>query len=148
MFLSNLTWLKTAGPKVTRLKSAWLVAALLLVSHEFASARTAQIDSNLNLRDGPSLQNRIVVVMPAGATVTVGQCRGEWCQVEYRKQRGYANSALLGGGDGAYAAAPVAAEPPPVATKYDADDAARVLQWHDREWRDRYLREMEMRRRR
>ena len=132
----------------TWVNKLWLIAMLLLASNEFASARIAQIDNKLNLRDGPSLQSRIVSVMPAGASVTVGECRGEWCKVVYRGQRGYANSALLGGGDGAYAAAPAAAEPPPVATKYDADDAARVLQWHDREWRDRYLREMEMRRRR
>ncbi len=144
MSQSNLTWLIASW-----LNKAWLIAVLLLVSNQLATARTAQIDNKLNLREGPSLQSRIVTVMPAGASVTVGECRGEWCKVEYRKHRGYANSAILGGGDGAYAASPAAAsEPPPVATKYDADDAARVLQWHDREWRDRYLREMEMRRRR
>ncbi len=123
--------------------------ALLLLSSGVASARNVQIDSKLNLRDGPSLQRRVVMVMPAGATVKVGDCRGEWCQDEFRNQRGYANSAILGGGDVAYAAAPQAApESTPAATRYDPDDAARVLQWHDREWRDRYLRELEMRRRR
>lgn len=121
-------------------------AALLAISSGAASAREVQIDSNLNLRDGPSLQRRVIVVMPAGATVSVGECRGEWCQVQFRGRRGFASGALLSGG-GAYAAAPPAAPESPVrATRYDADDAARVLQWNDREWRDRYLREMEMRR--
>jgi hypothetical protein len=78
--------------------------------------------------------------MPAGATVTVGECRGEWCQVEYRGQRGYAVAAQLNNGTSAYATAPT-----PSATEYSADDAARVLNWHDREWRDRYWREQELR---
>jgi uncharacterized protein YraI len=124
-----------------------LAAVLLAVSSGAAAARDVQLDVNLNLRDGPSLQRRVVVMMPAGATVSIGECRGEWCKVQYRNHRGFASAPLLTG-DGAYAAAPPAAvqEAPVRATKYDADDAARVLQWNDREWRDRYLREMEMRR--
>ena len=86
-----------------------LAAALLIASCAVASARTAQIDNKLNLRQGPGPEHRVIVVMPAGATVNVGECRGEWCQVEYRGQRGYANSALLSGGDAALAAAPAAA---------------------------------------
>jgi uncharacterized protein YraI len=129
-----------------QLRNTVFAAALLAVSSGATSARDVQIDSNLNLRDGPSLQRRVLVVMPAGATISVGECRGEWCAVQFRGQRGFASGALLTGG-GAYAAAPPAASEAPVrATKYDADDAARVLQWNDREWRDRYLREMEMRR--
>jgi uncharacterized protein YraI len=119
---------------------------LLAVSGAAASARDVQIESNLNLRDGPSLQRRVIVVMPAGATVSVGECRGEWCQVQFRDRRGFASAALVSGGGAYAAAAPAAPEAPLRATRYDSDDAARVLQWNDREWRDRYLREMEMRR--
>ncbi len=134
---------------MTRSNTFWLTAALLLATGGVASARNVQIDSNLNMREGPSLQRRVVVKMPAGATIKVGDCRGEWCAVQFRQHRGFANSALLAGGDGAHAAAPVAApEAAPAATKYDADAAARVLQWHNPEWRDRYLRDLEMRRRR
>ena len=86
-----------------------LAVALLLASCAVASARTAQIDNKLNLRHGPGQEHRVIVVMPAGANVSVGECRGEWCKVEYRGQRGYANSALLSGGDAALAAAPAAA---------------------------------------
>lgn len=137
------------GSDMFQPRQVLFTVVLLIMSSGAASARNVQLDSKLNLREGPSLQRRVVMVMPAGATVRVGECRGEWCQVEYRSQRGFANSALLGGGDVAYAAAPQAApEAAPVATKYDPDDAARVLQWQDREWRDRYLRELEMRRRR
>ena len=121
----------------------WLIAALLLWSAATASARNAVIDSNLNLRAGPGLTHRVVMVMPSGATVTVGECSGEWCRVSFRGRQGFVSSALLKGGDGAYAAAPA---PAPIATKYDPDDAVRVLQWKDREWRDRYWRELEMRR--
>ena len=99
----------------------YLSAALLLGSCAAASARTAQIDNKLNLRQGPGQEHRVIVVMPVGANVTVGECRGEWCKVEYRGQRGFANSALLSGGDAALAAAP-AAVPAAASTKYDAND--------------------------
>ncbi|MET0668632.1 MAG: SH3 domain-containing protein [Xanthobacteraceae bacterium] len=121
-----------------------LAAALLIASCAVASARTAQIDNKLNLRQGPGSEHRVLFVMPAGANVTVGECRGEWCKVEFRGQRGYANSALLSGGDAALAAAPVAA-PAAASTKYEANDEVRVLNWNDREWRDRYWREMNLR---
>ena len=130
---------------MARSHSTWFVIATLLASCATASARTAQIDNKLNLRQGPGAEHRVIVVMPAGAQVTVGECRGEWCQVVYRGQRGYANSALLSGGDAAQAAAP---PPPQTATKYGAHDDVRVLNWNDREWRDRYWREMELIRRR
>jgi uncharacterized protein YraI len=119
----------------------WIGTLLLLSTAAVASPRTAVLDNKLNLRAGPGLDKRVVVVMPAGATVTVGECRGEWCAVAYRNHRGFVSSALVKGGDSAYAAAsaptPAPAAPQP-STKYDADDAVRVLNWHDREWRDRY----------
>jgi len=120
----------------------WIGTILLMsMSAAVASPRTAVIDNKLNLRAGPGLDKRVVTVMPAGATITVGECRGEWCAVAYRNHRGFVSSALVKGGDAAYAAAPAPAPAPAVAqpaTKYDADDAVRVLNWHDREWRDRY----------
>ena len=121
-------------------KKVWLVAVLLLASTAAASARSAVVESKLNLRAGPGPMHQVLLVMPAGATVTVGECRGEWCQVEYRGQRGYAVAAQLNNGTSAYATAPT-----PSATEYSADDAARVLNWHDREWRDRYWWEQELR---
>ena len=132
---------------MARPDKTWIAVVVLLASCAVASARTAQIDNKLNLRQGPGQEHRVLVVMPAGATVNVGECRGEWCQVEFRGQRGFANSALLSGGDAALAAAPVAA-PAAASTKYDANDEVRVLNWHDREWRDRYWRVMDLRKRR
>jgi uncharacterized protein YraI len=120
-----------------------LAVVLLIASCAVASARTALIDNKLNLRQGPGQEHRVIVVMPAGANVTVGECRGEWCKVEFRGQRGYASSALLSGGDAALAAAPPVGTQ--AATKYDANDEVRVLNWNDREWRDRYWREMNLR---
>jgi uncharacterized protein YraI len=122
-------------------RTFWVGALLLLSTAAVASPRTAVLDNNLNLRAGPGLDKRVVVVMPAGASVTVGECRGEWCAVAYRNHRGFVSSALVKGGDSAYAAAPVTAPAPAApqpSTKYDADDGVRVLNWHDREWRDRY----------
>ena len=130
---------------MSRPNQAWLAVALLVASCAGASARPAVVESKLNLRDGPGSQHRVLVVMPVGANVVVGECRGEWCQVEYRGQRGYASSAIFKGGDGAFAAAPA---PALAATKYDPNDEARVLQWNNSEWRDRYWREMELSRQR
>lgn len=121
-----------------------LAAVLLLLSSGAVSARVAQVESNLNLRAGPGAQHRVIVVMPAGASVTIGECRGEWCRVDYRGQRGYASSLHLGNGTGAFAAAPTPKTA--AATKYSEDDEVRVWQWEDREWRDRYWRELELRR--
>lgn len=120
----------------------WLAVAVLLASCATASARVAQIDNKLNLRQGPGAEHRVIVVMPAGAKVTVGECRGEWCAVNYRGQRGFASSALLGGGDGAYAAAPTSVPAQQPSTRYDAADEVRVHNWNDREWRDRYWKDM------
>jgi uncharacterized protein YraI len=100
------------------------------------------VESKLNLRDGPGQQYRVVAVMPAGASVTVGECRGEWCRVDYRGQRGYASRLHLGTGTTAFASAPT-----PVATEYSKDDGVRVFQWNNREWRDRYWDEMRSQRR-
>ena len=130
-------------PNGTGTNRLWIAAALLLASAATASARDALIDSNLNLRAGPALTQRIVVVIPAGATVNVGECGGEWCRIEYRGQKGYVSSALVKGGDAAYAAAPPA---PAVATKYNPHDSVTVHNWNDHEWRDRYWREMGARR--
>lgn len=130
---------------MSRPNMAWLAGALLLLlTGEAASARLALIESKLNLRQGPGPEHRVIAVMPAGANITVGECRGEWCQVEFRGQRGYASSLHLNNGAAAFAAAP--AQAAPAATKYDPDDAVRILNWHDREWRDRYWREMESQR--
>ena len=119
---------------------------MLLASSLAASAATVTLDTNLNLRQAPGSQHRVIVVMPAGARVSIHGCDGEWCRVEYRGRRGYASSIHLTG-NGAYAAAPPPpAAPAAVATRYDPEDAVRVLQWNNREWRDRYWREMELRR--
>jgi uncharacterized protein YraI len=121
-------------------------AAVLLASSVAASAAPVVLETNLNLRQAPGPQHRVIAVMPAGARVIIGGCNGEWCRIDYRGQRGYASSAHITG-NGAFAAAPPPpppAAPPPIATKYDADDAVRVLQWRNSEWRDRYWREMEV----
>jgi uncharacterized protein YraI len=124
-------------------KGWFAIALLLLLSVGAASARSAMVESKLNLRDGPGEQHRVMLVMPAGATVTVEECRGDWCCIDYRGQRGYASKLHLGNGTAAFAAAPV-----PVATQYSEADAVRVFQWHDREWRDRYWEERDARRQR
>ena len=77
----------------------WIGTILLLsTAAAVASPRTAVLDNKLNLRAGPGLDKRVVVVMPAGATVTVGECRGEWCAIAYRIHRGFVSSALVKGG--------------------------------------------------
>jgi hypothetical protein len=117
---------------MARSHSTWFVIATLLASCATASARTAQIDNKLNLRQGPGAEHRVIVVMPAGAQVTVGECRGE---------ANAANVAMPAARSWRAGIAAFATSPPPpqTATKYGANDDVRVLNWHDREWRDRYL---------
>ncbi len=53
---------------------------------------------NTNLRAGPSLQARVLTVVPRGQPVQVGRC-GEWCPVKYqaadKTYAGYISADLL-----------------------------------------------------
>jgi hypothetical protein len=52
--------------------------------------RTSVVPVKVNLRGGPTTDNEILATIPAGSTVRVGQCEGEWCAVTWNGKHGYA----------------------------------------------------------
>lgn len=132
---------------MSRPKAFGIAATLLLMlSSGSVSARVARLETNLNLREAPAAQARVIAVMPNGANVMIGACDAEWCQVNFGGRRGFASKMHLGDAGGAYAAAPQAQAAPVKATEYSEDDGIRVWQWDDREWRDRQWQKLELQR--
>jgi hypothetical protein len=48
------------------------------------------VSAKVNLRSGPGTDSEILATIPAGSTVRVGPCEGEWCAVTWNGQNGYA----------------------------------------------------------
>jgi uncharacterized protein YraI len=82
--------------------------AALLASAGCALAAPAVVETDLNLRSGPGTQFSVIGVLPAGATVDVGNCTGAWCMVSFAGGSGFASSSYLAmaGSASVYAAAP------------------------------------------
>jgi hypothetical protein len=53
-------------------------------------ARSAAVISSVNLRSGPGTDQEIIATIPAGSRVRVDGCSGEWCEVTWNGQSGYA----------------------------------------------------------
>jgi uncharacterized protein YraI len=60
-----------------------------------AFAYPAVVTNDLNLRAGPSTANRVIATMPEGSIVDVIDCRGSWCEVEWRGRVGWASRNFL-----------------------------------------------------
>jgi len=75
----------------------------------------ATVFSTVNLRQGPGTTYTVITKIPAGASVEVSGCSGQWCQVAYQGQNGYviATSLAPGGGPGGPPPGAVAGGPPP-----------------------------------
>ncbi|MDQ3045379.1 MAG: SH3 domain-containing protein, partial [Chloroflexota bacterium] len=66
-----------------------------------AGSGAATVTSELNLRAGPSTGDRVLTVMPSGATVTLtGQSSNGFLSVTYNGTAGWAYSAYIGSGGG------------------------------------------------
>jgi uncharacterized protein YraI len=92
--------------------SAKLIGAtsiLLLASGVAASAGSAVVTTDLNLRAGQGTRYSVIGVMPRGSVVDVTGCGDGWCYV--RDYGGYASARYLDAGRAAYAAAPYAYAP-------------------------------------
>jgi uncharacterized protein YraI len=73
-------------------------AALGLAAAGAADAQTfAQATTDLNLRAGPGMDQPVIAVMPAGASVEIHQClEGRvWCEVTYAGTTGWASERFL-----------------------------------------------------
>jgi len=51
---------------------------------------SAAVTASVNLRSGPGTDSEIVTTIPAGSTVRVTGCSGEWCEVTWNGRSGYA----------------------------------------------------------
>jgi hypothetical protein len=54
------------------------------------SAGSAIVSAKVNLRSGPGTDSEVISAIPAGSTVRVAGCDGEWCSVSWNGQSGYA----------------------------------------------------------
>ena len=92
-------------------KIATAAGVLLTVSAAGAAAAPALAVNNVNLRQGPGTTYTVIMTIPGGSNVDVGGCSGEWCQVTFQGQHGYAIATSFDQGGGA--PPPAAAGPPP-----------------------------------
>jgi hypothetical protein len=46
--------------------------------------------AKVNLRRSPDTASEIVATIPAGTSVQIGECSGEWCEVTWNGKRGFA----------------------------------------------------------
>ena len=65
-----------------------LVAALVCVTAP-ALAAQGTTSTELPLRAAPASNTELLLTMPAGSTVTVGNCSGGWCRVTWNSYTGY-----------------------------------------------------------
>jgi uncharacterized protein YraI len=79
------------------LAAAGMVAVTLVMAPGLACAWTAETTEPLNLRQGPALRYPVLLTMPAGASVAVGNCSDGWCSLTFRGNAGYASEAGLSG---------------------------------------------------
>jgi hypothetical protein len=84
---------------------------LLALSAASAAAAPALATNNVNLRQGPGTTYTVIMTIPGGSNVDVGGRSGQWCQVTFQGQNGYAIATSFDQGGGA--APPGAAWPPP-----------------------------------
>jgi hypothetical protein len=48
------------------------------------------VAAKVNLRSGPDTSSEIITTIPAGTTIRVGECDGEWCKVIWNGHSGFA----------------------------------------------------------
>ena len=88
-------------------------AMLLALSAVGAAAAPALATNNVNLRQGPGTTYTVIMTIPGGSNVDVSGCSGQWCQVTFQGQNGYAIATSFDQGGGAPPPAGYAAAPPP-----------------------------------
>jgi len=85
---------------------------LLALSAAGATAAPALATNNVNLRQGPGTTYTVIMTIPGGSNVDVSGCSGQWCQVTFQGQNGYAIASSFDQGGGA-PPPPGASGPPP-----------------------------------
>jgi len=95
-------------------KIAASAGMLLALSATGAAAAPALAVNNVNLRQGPGTTYVVIMTIPGGSNVDVSGCGGQWCQVTFQGQHGYAIATSFDQGGGTppgVAAAPPAGPP-------------------------------------
>src|SRR5580700_3664327 len=104
-------WLQPRRLAMTFGKIAASAGVLLALSAACAAAAPALAINNVNLRQGPGTTYTVIMTIPGGSNVDVSGCSGQWCQVTFQGQNGYAIATSFDQGGGA--PPPGAAGPPP-----------------------------------
>lgn len=76
-------------------RRAIVVVGALFLGIAAAAAQPATVTSDLNLRAGPGTNFRVILSMPRGSRVDILDCRGTWCQVDFRGRVGWASANFL-----------------------------------------------------
>ena len=82
-------------------KIATSAGVLLALSAASAAAAPALAVNNVNLRQGPGTTYAVIMTIPGGSNVDVSGCSGQWCQVTFQGQNGYAIATSFDQGGGA-----------------------------------------------
>lgn len=69
-----------------------IFAVINLVAPVVASAANAITTANVNMRIAPSIDNRVLVILPNNSNVYVRYCQEAWCQVSYKHFTGWVSS--------------------------------------------------------
>lgn len=75
-------------------------SAVVVLAPAIATAAPAMTTSNVNVRSGPGPSFSVVDTLRGGTPVDVGQCRGDYCQVNSRNTSGWVSSGFLSRGAG------------------------------------------------
>lgn len=95
-----------------RLLTAVVGACLAAMTGTPATAQEgrAVVTTDLNMRQGPSVNYRVIQTIPGGTTVPVFGCARNylWCEVGYRGQRGWSSARYLRDAQARYRGEPLA----------------------------------------
>jgi uncharacterized protein YraI len=72
------------------------VAALaLLLAPATAFASVTRTTGNVNLREGPGTEHRVIVTIPAGSSVNIHSCGTTWCYLSWTRHSGFSSRRYL-----------------------------------------------------
>jgi hypothetical protein len=69
--------------------------AIVLLTAAAAAAKPGVATSTVNLRADPNTASDVLVKIPAGARIEVGECNDGWCAVTYAGKSGYSIATSL-----------------------------------------------------
>src|SRR5688572_18806106 len=84
------------------LRSLALVGATVIGLAFAAQAEASYTTGAVNLRAGPGTGYGVITTAPPGAWVSVRNCAGSWCNVNYRGINGWMSAGYIGGGGPQY----------------------------------------------